>query len=101
MDVANVPIGKSVIVADTDYIKSKFTRKSRGEGRIELTDPSTGNLVMRVRVNMNTGVQIPMWFDPAWWTILVDGKPHHGAGAANGSMEWTPQNRTINITTRK
>jgi hypothetical protein len=100
IDVTNTPIGGTVVVANTHYIKSIFTRASQSEGLIELRDPSTGKLVMKVSIDMNTGVQRPTWFDWDFWTVKINGKQiAREAGAAQGSMRWNPESRTIDIQT--
>ena len=101
MDISKVPVGSSVVVADNAYIKSTFRRVSQGEGLLELSDPASGKVVLRSKINMNTGGQSDTWFDAGFWNVLVDGKPiQSGAGAAQGAISWEPQTRTINITTR-
>lgn len=101
VDVTDTPIGSTVVVADTPYIKSAFTRVSQAEGLIELRDPSTGKLVMKVKVDMNSGVQHPTWFDWDFWTVKIDGKTiGRGAGSAYGDTRWDPKSRTISITTK-
>lgn len=102
IDVNSVAIGQSVVVADTDYIKSVFERVSHAEGRIEQTDPSSGKVVLKASVNMFTGTQQPTWFDWDFWTVQLNGKPvTRSLGQTLGDVRWSPQQRTIDITTKK
>lgn len=98
MDITDTPIGQTIVAVDTFYIKTMFTRISQSQGRAELQDPTTGRVVMKINVDMSTGVQTPTWFDPSFWTVLVDGKVHHGPGANMKTAHWNPETRTINMT---
>lgn len=101
MDITDVPIGRTVVYADTPYIKGTFKRTGRAKGRAELSDPASGKVVMKLTINMTTGAQIPTWWDWDFWTVKVDGKPiQRGSGSARGDISWDPQTRTINIRTR-
>ena len=102
IDVNNVTIGQSIVVADTDYIKSIFKRISHAEGRIEQTDPSSGKVVLKASVNMLTGMQQPTWFDWDFWTVRLNGKPvTRSAGQTLDDIRWNPQQRTIDITAKR
>src|SRR3989442_6106760 len=74
VDVTDTPVGQRVEFANTAFIKSTFTRTSQAEGHIEARDPLTGRVVLKTIMNMNTGQEVPNWFDPTFWTIYVDGK---------------------------
>ncbi|HEX8747364.1 MAG TPA: hypothetical protein VF717_09195 [Pyrinomonadaceae bacterium] len=101
IDVTNTPVGKSVVVADTSYIKSVFSRVSEAEGVLELYDPSTGKAVLRSNVSMSTGGYHSTWFDRDFWNVYVDGKPlNPGAGSTQGDISWDPKSKIINITTK-
>lgn len=101
VDITDVPIGQTVVYADTPYIKGTFKRTSHYKGHAELSDPASGKVVMKLTVDMTTGRQVPTWFDWDFWTVKVDGKPvARGEGSANGETSWEPQTRTINIRTR-
>jgi hypothetical protein len=101
MDASKVPIGQKVIVTDTDYIKGTFARISEGKGVFEQFNPATGKLVLKVRIDMNSGASDTTYVDRDFWTITVDDKPiDSGAGIARGAMSFDAKARTINIKTK-
>jgi len=101
IDITSTPVGKKVVVADTDYIKSVFTRLSQSEGQVEQTDPATGKVVLKAAVNMNTGVQQPTWFDWDFWTVRLNGRQiTQSEGQAFGDLRWNPETRTIDMRTK-
>lgn len=56
---------------------------------------------MKITVDMNTGAQVPTWFDWDFWTVKVDGKTiERSEDSARGETTWDPKTRTINIKTR-
>ncbi len=101
MDASKIPVGQKVTVTDTNYIKGIFTRVSESEGLFEQFDPSTGKLVLSVKMDMHSGASTTTYVDRDFWTITVDGKPiGPGAGFANGSVNFDAKSRTLNINTK-
>lgn len=99
MDISNVPVGQTAVVADNSDIKSTFTRVSQAKGLLQLYDPLTGKLVLKIDLDMNTGGQDNAWFDTSFWAVYVDGRLVPPGASGNGrTLRWDVKTKTINIT---
>lgn len=99
MDASQIPVGQKVVVANTSYIKSTFTRVSEQEGVVEYFHPTNGTMVFKVKVGVYSGNSDIQYVDQEFWTVMVNGRPIAPGELATGNVKINAEARTINVTT--
>jgi hypothetical protein len=100
MDASQIPLGQKVVVADTPYIKSIFTRISEQDGFIEYFHPTNGTVVLKAKLGIHSGDSDIQYMDQDFWAVRVNGRPIAPGEQASGSMQINAEARTINVTTK-
>jgi hypothetical protein len=98
-DAGSIPIGQTVVVADTPYIRVTFTRVSDQEGAVQYTNPVNGLAVLKMRVGVYDGSSDIQYVDQNFWAVSVNGRPIAAGETAHGKVNVNAQARTINVTT--
>lgn len=101
MNADKVPVGQTITVTNTSYIRVTFTRTGHNEGVVEYFEPTSGRLVLKARVEVFSGSQNFEFVDTTFWSITLNGQPVVGVpNVSNAQMKADPQTRTFQITTR-
>jgi len=98
MDANQIPIGQKVVVADTSYIKSTFTRVNEQDGLVEYFHPTNGTVVLKAKVGIYSGDTDIQYVDQDFWTVRVNGRPIAPGEQARGNMKINAEARTIDVT---
>lgn len=100
MDASQVPVGQTITVANTSYIRTTFTRTNHNEGILEQFDPVSGRLVLRARMDVSGNSQNFEFVDTTFWSVTLNGQPVIGLpNVSNVRINADPQTRTFQITT--
>ena len=98
-DASTIPLGQTLVVADTPHIRVTITRVSDHEGIVQYSNPMNSIAVLRIRVGVYDGSSEIQYIDQTFWTVTVNGRPIAPGETVNGRIDITAQARTINITT--
>src|SRR5438045_802901 len=99
-NASDIPIGQTVVVTDTTYIKGTLKRISETECLFEQFNPANGALVLRTKLNVHSGASEFEYVDQNFWTVTVDGRPIGSGEIAHGKVQTNAQARTLNVTTK-
>jgi len=74
MDARALPVDQTILVKDTDRIRLKATRTDDDTLHLNYEDPSTGASVLQGRIAISEHTSELDFFDPAFWTVMVQGE---------------------------
>ena len=100
IDPKAVPIGQTVLLGETDFITTRFTRVSERKGFVEYFEPVDGCTVLKIEVDVyGESICDFQYIDRDYWTLMVDGRPMARSEEAAGTINVDAETRMIEIIT--
>jgi len=100
IDAKTVPVGQTILLGETEFITTRFTRVSERKGFVEYFEPVDGCTVLKIQVDVyGESVCDFQYIDRDYWTMTVNGRPMAPGEEVEGTINVDAEHRTIEITT--